>query len=246
MAWRTAGGVLAWHRDLKAGYPYAAPPATPAASWGTIGNPLTHTASSDHMPHDFAGWGSDIVTAGDAPHVPGLGLDMHEVTEAMRLARDPRVKYVIFWRRMFSSYATSLYPAWTWRPYSSAATDPHTDHAHLSLVGDARADGTQSWEVGVSLTPDQQQQLTNIHDWLYDFVRGLVQADPGTPHVTVYKPNEWLKGLFDRPPVAPTDEQMAALAEAVAGELEPVVQAAAERAVRKVLGELDGATPPQS
>lgn len=227
MAWRTAGGVTAWHRDLKIGYPTAAPPATPAVSWGTIGNPLTHSATSDHMPKDFPGWGNDIVTAGDAPHVPGLGLDMHKVTEMMRLARDPRVKYVIFWRRMFSSYPSGVYPAWTWRPYSNAATDPHTDHAHTSLVGDSRADGTQPWKVGaVSLTPDQQQQLSNIHDWLFDFCRGLVTADPGTPHITTYVPNQILTTLRDRPAVPMTPEQVEELAAMLAPHLQPAVVAA--------------------
>jgi hypothetical protein len=244
MAWRTAGGVLAWHRDLKAAYPAAAPPATPIVSWGTIGD-LDHASTSDHAPHDFPGWGNDIVTAGDAPHAPGLGLDMHLVTEAMRRARDSRVKYVIFWRRIFSSYGTSTRAAWSWGPYSNAANDPHTDHAHLSLVGAPAADGTQRWEVGdVSLTPDQQQQLTNIHDWVFDTARGLIAADPGTPHVTTYKPNEWLKALYDRPAAGgPTDEQIEALAERVAALLRPELQGAAEAAVRAVLGELDGATP---
>lgn len=150
MPWRTAGAVVTWHQNLKAGYPYAAPPATVNAAWGTIGD-TAHTSTSDHSPKDFPGWGNDIVTAGDAPHVPALGLDMHRVTEAMRLSRDPRIKYVIWNRRMYSSYAANGFPPYTWRPYSNATRDPHTDHAHLSVVGDPRGDDPSLWQIGVPL-----------------------------------------------------------------------------------------------
>jgi len=162
MGWRTAGGVLVWHTQLKVTYPRAAPPATAASSWGTVGD-LAHSSTSDHYPKDFPGWGSDIVTAGDAPHAPNLGLDMFKVTEAMRVSRDERIKYVIFYDRMFSSYSTSSRAAWAWGPYSGS-DDPHRTHAHLSVVGDRRADGTQPWSIGgpVALTPDELAILNQI------------------------------------------------------------------------------------
>ena len=96
------------------------------------------------------------------------------------------------------------------------------------------------------LTPDQQQQLNNIHDWLFDFCRGLVAADPGTPHIATYVPNQILTTLRDRPPVPLNDAQLNTLANQIAGQLAPQLEAAAERAVRKVLGSLDGATPPNA
>lgn len=150
MAWRLAHSIPVFHAQLKTGYPFAAPPATPNVQWGTIAD-LSHSSTSDHSPNDFAGWGNDIVTAADWPHRPDLGLDNHKVCESLRLSRDARIKYVIFNRRMFSSYAARGYPAWTWRPYPNTATDPHTDHAHLSVVGDARADGTQPWQIGADM-----------------------------------------------------------------------------------------------
>jgi len=51
---------------------------------------------------------------------------------------------------MFSSYATSAHPAWTWRPYSGS--DGHWDHGHLSVVGDARADQPHPWAIGSTPT----------------------------------------------------------------------------------------------
>lgn len=131
----------------------------------------------------------------------------------------------------------------------------HLEHMHVSLWRSrVRWNHQGLYEVITGddmLTPDQQQQLTNIHDWMFDSARGLVAADPGTPHIAVYKPNEWLNKLItdvttllNRPTGGvPTDEQMEAMAERVAELLEPNLEAAAEAAVRKVLGSLDGATP---
>lgn len=222
MAWRVAYAVTTWHANLQAVYPAAKPPATPTVAWGTIGD-TSHTSTSDHSPHDFPGWGSDIVTAGDAPHAPSLGLDMHKVTEAMRVSRDQRIKYVIWDRRIFSSYASAGYAPFVWRPYSNASSDPHTDHAHLSVVGDPRGDLTTPWEVGVTLTPDESQRLKNIEDWLFDFFRGMVTPDAGTPHVTKYVPNEALKTLVDRPSTDLTEAQVEAIAAKVAEKLIPLI-----------------------
>jgi hypothetical protein len=64
------------------------------------------------------------------------------VLDDIRRSRDPRVKYGISNGQMFSSYAVSGYAAWTWRPYNPKNGDKHFTHGHLSVVGDARADGT--------------------------------------------------------------------------------------------------------
>ncbi len=151
MAWRAARSVLTLHKQLQRGAPRAAPPATPASSWGTIGDVL-HDTTSDHAPKDFAGWGDNIVTAGDFPNVPGLGLDAHRVLDDIRRSRDPRAKYGISNDQIFSNHDVRqdgvLYPAWTWRPYlpHDDDRDRHYDHGHLSVVGDARADGMQPWQ----------------------------------------------------------------------------------------------------
>lgn len=151
MAWRVAKSIPTLHEQLQRGAPRAAPPATPVSSWGKLGDVL-HDTTSDHVPHDFPGWGDNIVTAGDFPNVPGLGLDARRVLDDIRRSRDGRAKYGISNDQIFSNHAVTqdgvLYPAWTWRPYlpHDADRDRHYDHGHLSVVGDARADGTQPWQ----------------------------------------------------------------------------------------------------
>lgn len=147
--WRCVDCIdVALFPQLKAAAPQAAPPATPASSWGTIADDA-HNSSSDHYPHYYSVLGTTaVVCAGDWPHAPSKGLDNNIVCEALRLSRDPRIKYVIWNRRMFSSYASSGYPAWTWRPYTGS-NDPHDTHAHMSVVAAAIADSTAPWSIGI-------------------------------------------------------------------------------------------------
>lgn len=207
MAWRPARSLTVLRDQIQAAYWWAAPPATPVTSWGMYGD-AEHDPESDHVPHDFPGWGEDIVTALDFPHRTDLQLDAFVIVEAIRLSKDPRVKYVIFNKRQYSSYWRNGIPPYTWRPYSG--TNPHTDHAHVSVVGDSRADGVQLWQIGEPpmLTPDQQQQLANIHSWLLAFVKGETVGQ--WAHTNVIQPNVQLGRILAAPPM--TDEQVAALA----------------------------------
>lgn len=143
MAWRAAQSLLVLHRQLQTGAPAAAPPATDVNAWGLIGD-AEHDPTSDHAPHDFSGWGNDIVTAADFPNAPTLGLDAHRVLEDIRRSRDTRVKYAISRGQMFSSYTSSTGIApWTWRTYSGR--DGHFTHGHLSVVGSRIADDPRPW-----------------------------------------------------------------------------------------------------
>jgi hypothetical protein len=176
VAWRTAYSLSAWHRQLKAAFPRAAPPATNVVEWGTIGDPL-HNPSSDHSPHDFPGWGTQIVTAADFPDRPDLGLDARGVLDAIRLSRDPRVKYGISHGQLFSSYPTSTVAPFTWRDYTGS--DGHFTHGHLSVVGDVRADGTQPWSIGDDdMTPEQAKQLGDLHAMMVN-TRGWISDHIG-------------------------------------------------------------------
>lgn len=168
MAWRAARSLLTLHRQLKAGS-RAAPPATPADAWGLVGD-AAHDPTSDHAPHNFPGWGSEIVTAADFPNRPDLGLDAHKVLDDIRRSRDPRVKYAISNGQIFSNHDVwqdgVFYPAWTWRPYKGS--NKHYDHGHLSVVGDARADGEQPWATigGADMTPEESKALFEVRDRL--------------------------------------------------------------------------------
>lgn len=187
MAWRAAKSLLIFHAQCKPLAPHADP-----RSWGLKGDEH-HDSTSDHAPHNFPGWGKQIVTAGDIPEAENLV--PWKVLDSIRRSRDKRVKYAISEGQMFSSYPTSKYPAWTWRPGKG-----HHTHGHLSVVGDARADDTTPWNIGFEvvedMTPDERRMLLNIAEWvgaqLLDKpnVTGIADA-PGTPHNKSY-PNHLL------------------------------------------------------
>lgn len=96
---------------------------------GTIGD-ARHQAerTSDHNP-----WVRDgqigVVTALDITHDPASGCDAGKLAEAMRVSRDPRIKYIISNRRICSGSAGPS--PWVWRPYSGV--DDHSHHLHLSV-----------------------------------------------------------------------------------------------------------------
>ena len=215
MAWRVARSLLTFHAQLRAAYPRAAPPATDVNAWGTIGD-TSHESTSDHSPHNFPGWGNDIVTAADWPHAPTLGLDAGAVAEALRLSRDARIKYVIFNRRMFSSYYSGTTPGWTWRTYTGS--DPHNTHGHLSVVGDARADAEQPWQIGANpmaiepTDPDWQALIYRVHA----LVNGLsvVAGGPlkGAEHVWVVEALKRIEAKLAEPaPVVLSADDRAAI-----------------------------------
>lgn len=108
---------------------------------------------SDHEP------GPDgLAEAFDLTDDPDGGPDTAVEAERLRLRRDPRIKYVICDRRMFSSYGTSTRAAWTWGEYHGA--DPHTGHMHVSIVAGARYDTSSWWEDDdMALTPDVKREL---------------------------------------------------------------------------------------
>jgi len=67
-----------------------------------------------------------------------------DVAEILRKGRDPRLKYYIGERQMFSSYPSQGFTPWTWRPYSGI--NAHTRHSHLS-VQPYNYDDTSPWGI---------------------------------------------------------------------------------------------------
>jgi hypothetical protein len=91
-----------------------------------------------------------------------------ELAEGLRASRDPRIKYVIYERRMFSSYPARGVPPWTWRNGNG-----HTQHVHVSVVDDPTLydDDTPfrlGWGTDAStpedadMTPEQADTLNRI------------------------------------------------------------------------------------
>lgn len=107
-----------------------------------------HRQEGPHFPEYPAPAGNPPyeVDAIDVPHAPSRGADMSVMTEALRLSRDPRIKLVIFNRRIFSSYDHSEGDPYTWRPYREE--NPHTGHAHIERTDSLRTD-LRPWSIGI-------------------------------------------------------------------------------------------------
>ena len=86
------------------------------------------------------------MTALDITHDPANGCDANAIAEAIRLTRDPRVKYIIWNKRICSFKSVAGKQPWAWRRYTGK--NPHTEHVHISVraVKD-HYDGTGAWQV---------------------------------------------------------------------------------------------------
>lgn len=175
MSWRTARSLNVLRAQVD-----AAAPGRSKRSDGTIGDAAHRARTSDHnawVPPPAGG----VVTAWDVTHDPARGCDVAALTEALRRARDPRIKYVIHDRRMFSSYATRSVEAWTWRHYRGS--NGHLTHAHVSVqpTGYDRADVwtlPDSWRRAPAITDKDKAMIEQL-------VRGIQESltaagnDPG-------------------------------------------------------------------
>lgn len=178
MAWRLVRSLDQLRQQVRTAAPQAAPPATAASAWGTIGD-AAHTSTSDHSPHTYAALGSTpVVCAADFPHAPALGLDGAAFTEALRQSRDKRIAYVIFNGRVFSSTNAP----WTWRTYTGS--DKHDTHWHVSVVHTAAADDTRDWAMPGASTAGGEMELGTPTGWTKQFL----------PNASGVKDGPWLGG----------------------------------------------------
>ena len=140
--WRVGEALLTLRKQIN-----AAAPNRNRASDGTIGddNHLKKGfANSDHNPHvREAGLG--VVTAMDVTHHPGQ-CDGNALAASLHASRDPRIKYIIWNRKIANSSPVGGAAAWTWRPYGGK--NPHDHHVHLSVKGvKSLYDSQQPWTV---------------------------------------------------------------------------------------------------
>lgn len=136
--WRVAKSLLVLRDQVN-----AMAPNRRKASDGFIGDAAHASRNSDHNPWVLDG-GVGVVTAFDVTHDPARGCDADELVEALRAGLDPRIKYIIWNRRIANSSPIGGQPAWAWRPYSG--TNPHTAHAHISVKPDkVRYDAAHAW-----------------------------------------------------------------------------------------------------
>lgn len=147
--WRVAKSLLQLRRQCDTKAPHR------NDDWdGSIGDEKHQERQSDHNPIAAPADTLDptpVVCATDTTHDPKGGLDMAVLTENLRLSRDPRIKYVIYDHRMFSSIDTAKGPAWVWRSYDPGEKkggNPHEHHAHVSVVADPKLyDNETPWRI---------------------------------------------------------------------------------------------------
>jgi hypothetical protein len=119
-------------------------PGRSKVSDGTLGDTAHAARKSDHNPD-----GDGIVRARDItewdPGTPGVEADdvAEVIAETIRARRDPRVKYVIWRGRMFSSYSKGGRAAWEWGEYTGP--NGHFHHVHVSVHPGAQGDAGGPW-----------------------------------------------------------------------------------------------------
>ncbi len=124
---------------------------------GTVASKGHDAASpgSDHRPKPTKA-SPGIVRAIDAG---GTTKWLAETTEALRLSKDRRIKYVIHNGRIFTYYERYGIPPFTWRPYPGS---PHKAHFHLSVREKYERDQSD-WNIktgddDMTILTDQQQE----------------------------------------------------------------------------------------
>ena len=138
-AWRAAKSLLRLREQVN-----AKAPGRKKGSDGTIGDDKHRTRNSDHN----AWVDGNVVTALDITHDPARGCDVDKLAEAIRAAKDKRVKYIIWNKRICNHAKIGATAAWAWRKYSG--TNPHTAHIHISVKATkAHYDDTTDWPTGL-------------------------------------------------------------------------------------------------
>lgn len=106
--------------------------------------------TSDHEPRIGDG-GIGVVTAIDITHDPVHGIDSEQLAEALRAAKDERIKYIISNRKIASGTGQD-HEAWKWRPYTGK--NPHNHHCHISVKSDKLLyDAAHDWIIALNLSP---------------------------------------------------------------------------------------------
>ena len=140
--WRLARAITALREEVNRQAPNRS-----KASDGTIGDAAHRSRDSDHNPWIEDG-NTGVVSAVDITHDAAGGCSAETLAQSLQSGRDPRVKYVIWNRRIMSSYAQGGTAPWVWRSYSGS--NPHTKHVHISLNADkSDYDSTAPWRISV-------------------------------------------------------------------------------------------------
>lgn len=145
--WYVAGSLNQLLAQLNARAPQRS-----KVSDGSIGDAAHSARLSDHNPT-----ASGQVCARDFTNDPAGGLPGQWLADTLVSGRDPRIKYVIWNRRIADSRR-----GWRWEAYTG--TNPHDHHVHVSVFAGALGDDTRPWNLGGAdqgddVTPEQMKQL---------------------------------------------------------------------------------------
>lgn len=146
--WRAAESLLTLRRQLNAAYPNRS-----KASDGLIGDDAhAEDKTSDHNPDS-----NGVVAALDVTHDPSKGLDIAVLSEALRTARDYRIKYVIANKKIFGPFSN-----WQWQNY--IGDNPHEKHMHVS-VNRVIYDDAREWNInaGGNMNGVTKEELTQVY-----------------------------------------------------------------------------------
>lgn len=145
MEWRVAQSLLTLRDEINAKWPSRS-----KDSDGTIGDANHASRSSDHNPWIADPPGPHVVSAMDITHDPSGGCDSYALAQWLLDHRDPRIKYVISYRRIASGAGGSS--PWIWRKYTGI--NPHDHHVHIS-VKDSKPlfDSTKPWGIAEGSMP---------------------------------------------------------------------------------------------
>lgn len=157
MAWRVARSLDQLLAQLN-----ALAPQRSKLSDGAKGDTAHSSRTSDHNPD-----ASGVVRARDFTHDPRGGLDCHRLAAQLVAARDPRIRYIIWDRRIWT-------PSKGWQPYHGP--NLHTKHLHLSVIAGPGADSLARWDLRglasegflMALSDKEQRDL-------YDRVFGMLR-----------------------------------------------------------------------
>jgi lysozyme family protein len=153
--WRTANSLAALKRQVDAAFPDR-----DTSSDGTLGDWRHQKTVSDHNPHIIDD-GIGVVTALDITHDPAHGCDAGGLVASLHASRDPRIKYIIWNRRIANSSSIGSAPAWAWRAYTGPS--PHDHHCHISVKASKQFyDDASPWPV--PQTPDGATEASPIAD----------------------------------------------------------------------------------
>lgn len=139
MPWRLAGSLVTLRNEINNAYPGRS-----KVSDGALGDTAHSSRVSDHNPDAGNVVRAIDVTQDDPFDTSTPSDDVAEaLAEFLRAKKDPRIKYVIWRGRMFSSYKVGKVAPWTWRPYHGP--NGHFHHVHVSVQPGGVGDDGRPW-----------------------------------------------------------------------------------------------------